>query len=230
MRSCGLVKSDIMDVLKALKAIAGIDAQNFSEVAGEIDTSNPCVVSYSFDMHFKLSIAPDNTSPSIPIDVTLEMEVNENLQNFGETLNGDYSMQLFISGHKDGKHYMCSWHMDLDSGTDRRYVHPRYHLTYGGKKMRDEIKNNNDSFGQLLLMATPRIPLAPMDGILAIDFVLNHFYKSDKISSVLNNSKYREAVKASQTRIWEPYYRSICNHFTGGALAQQGAQYVPNLI
>lgn len=230
IRNSGLVKSDILNVLKVLKAISGIDIQNFFEVAGTIDSTNVGAVSYSFDMLFKMSTPPDNTQPSMPIDVKLSMEVNENLQNDEETIEGTYMMQLLISGRKNGKVYMCSWHLDLDPGTDRRYLHPRYHLTYGGKKMRDEIKKNIDYFGQSLLMATPRIPIAPMDGILAIDFVLNHFYKAEKIGSVLNNTKYREAVKASQTRIWEPYYRSLYEHFTGGALSHKGAQYIPNLI
>lgn len=229
-RNSGLIKNDILSVLKVLKTIAGIDIQDFYKEAGAIDTSNAGAVSYSFDMLFKLTIPPDNTHPSKPIDVKLSMEVNENLQNNDLTLEGTYVMQLYISELKDGKYHMCSWHLDLEPETECRYMHPLYHLTYGGKKMRDEIKKNPDCFGQSLLMATPRLPVAPMDGILAIDFVLNHFYKAEKISEVLNNSKYREAVKASQVRIWEPYYRSIHEHFTGGALAHKGKQYVPNLI
>lgn len=230
IRNSGLVKNDILNVLKVLKAISGIDIQNFFEVAGTIDSTNAGAISYSFDMLFKMSTPPDNTQPSMPIDVKLSMEVNENLQKDEETIEGTYMMQLLISGRKNGKVYMNSWHLDLDPGTDRRYLHPRYHLTYGGKKMRDEIKKNIDCFGQSLLMATPRIPIAPMDGILAIDFVLNHFYKAEKIGHVLNNTKYREAVKASQTRIWEPYYRSLYEHFTGGVMSHKGAQYMPNLI
>lgn len=229
MRNSGLVKNDIQNVLKALKTISGIDAQSFMEEVGGIDTSDAGFISYDFEMHFKMTTPPDNTSPSIPIDVKLKMEVNEDLRNSDETLGGKYEMQLLVTGQEGEKHYMCSWHLDLDPGIDRRYMHPRYHLTYGGKNMRDEIKHDKDSFGQLMLMATPRIPTAPLDGILAIDFVLNHFYKRDAISDVMNNNRYKEAVKASQTRLWEPYYRSICEHFSGGALAQKGTQYVPNL-
>lgn len=230
IRNSCLVKSDILNVLKVLRSISGIDVNSFYEKAGTIDTSNVGVVSYSFDMLFKITTPPDNTYPPKPIDLKLSMEINENLQNDEETIEGIYMMQLFICGLKDGKSYMCSWHLDLETGSDCRYMHPRYHLTYGGKKMRDEIKKDSDFFGQSLVLATPRIPIAPMDGILAIDFVLNHFYKSEKISSVLNNTKYREAVKASQKRIWAPYYRSIYEHFSGGALAHKGKQYVPNLI
>ncbi len=230
IRNSGLIKSDILNVLKVLRSISDIDINSFYKEAGAIDTSNAGVVSYSFDMLFRIITPPDNTYPSKPIDVKLSMEVNENLQNNEETIEGTYMMQLFICGLKNGKSYMCNWHLDLDPGTDRRYMHPRYHLTYGGKKMRDEIKKDADYFGQSLMLATPRLPIAPMDGILAIDFVLNHFYKTEKISAVLNNTRYREAVKASQKRIWAPYYRSIHEHFSGGALAHKGKQYVPNLI
>lgn len=229
MRNSGLVKNDIQNVLKALKKVAGVDAQNFTEEVGGIDTSDVGAISYSFVMHFKMTTPPDNTLPLIPIDVRLEMEVNEDLRSTDETLGGNYVMQLHITGQEGEKQYMCSWHLDLDSRTDRRYIHPRYHLTYGGKNMRDELKQDKEYFGKLMLMATPRIPMAPLDGILAIDFVLNHFYKNDIINDVLNDSRYKEAVRASQTRIWGPYYRSIYEHFSGGALASKGVQYVPNL-
>lgn len=229
MRNSGLVKSDIQNVLKAIKKVSGVDAQNFTEEAGGIDTSDVGSISYSFVMHFKMTSPPDNTLPSIPIDVKLEMEVNEDLRNTDETLGGNYVMQLHVTGQESEKQYMCSWHLDLDPGTERRYMHPRYHLTYGGKNMRDELKQDKESFGKLLLMATPRIPMAPLDGILAIDFVLNHFYKNDMIIDVLNDSRYKEAVRASQTRIWGPYYKSIHEYFTGGGMKQKGAQYVPNL-
>lgn len=229
MRNSEFVKSDILNVLKTIKVIAGIDTQNFTEVAGGIDTSDVGSISYNFVMHFKIAVPPDNTSPSIPIDVKLEMEVNENLRSIDETLEGNYGMQLLVTGQEGEKQYMCSWHLDLDPGTEHRYKHPRFHLTYGGKNMRDELKQDKDCFGKLMLMATPRIPIAPLDGVLAIDFVLNQFYKSDEIVDVLNNSRYKEAVKASQARLWEPYYRGIHEYFTGGALAKKGAQYVPNL-
>ena len=229
MRNSGLVKNDIQNVLKALKIVSGIDTQDFTEAVGGIDTSDAGYISYNFVMHFKMATPPDNTPPSIPIAVKLEMEVNENLRNTDETLEGKYAMQLYVAGQEGERQYMCSWHLDLDSESDHRYIHPKYHLTYGGKNMRDELKQDKDSFGKMMLMAAPRIPMAPLDGILAIDFVLNHFYKSDIIGEVLDNSRYKEAVKASQTRLWEPYYRSICDHFTGGSLARKGVQYVPNL-
>lgn len=229
MRNSGLIKNDILNVLKAVKSISGIDTRNFTEAVGGIDTTDVGNISYHFVMHFKMTTPPDNTAPSIPVDVKLEMEVNEDLRNTDETIGGNYVMQLHITGQDGDKQYICSWHLDLESGTDLRYMHPRYHLTYGGKNMRDEVKQDKDSFGKLLLMATPRIPMAPLDGILAIDFVLNNFYKSDMIGDVLNDSRYKEAVKTSQVRLWGPYYRSIHEHFTSGTLAPKGVQYIPSL-
>lgn len=220
----------MLSVVKALKNIEGIDTSNFSNVAGNIDTSDVNAISYCFTMVFKMTTPPDNTLPSLPIDIELEMEVNENLQNTNETICGEYAMQLQLNSVKGGEHFMCCWHLDLDPGTERRYMHPRFHLTFGGKNMREKYRTDHDAFGHLMMMATPRIPCAPMDSILAIDFVLDHFYRSDDIADVLNNTKYREAVKESQKRIWCPYYKTISDSILKQEPIGNGLKYLPNLI
>ena len=96
--------------------------------------------------------------------------------------------------------------------------------------MRDKYIGGSSYFGQLLLLATPRIPYVPMDGILAIDFILNHFYKSDDIGEVLSNSQYRKAVKASQRRLWKPYYESLHRFFAIDEKNGLGVKYMPGLI
>lgn len=231
MSNSTIIKNEFEGVLKALEGISNIDTQNLSQAVGSMNTYGPDIVSYAFTLTFWQIEPPDNTIPAVNnMDIKLEMVVNENLNNGDEPLGNGYGMQLNISGIKDGQRYMCSWHLDLDTSKDHRYIHPRYHLTYGGKSMRDQYKDNNSYFGQLMLPVTPRIPCAPMDGILAIDFILNHFYKSNDIGDVLSDSQYRNAVKASQRRIWKPYYESLHRFFVGNEKTGLGVKYMPNLI
>ena len=225
------IKNDFEAMLKVLEGIGSLDVQNLSQAVGYMDTYGQDVVVYAFTLTFWQITPPDNTLPPVSnMDIRLEMKVKENLNNTYEPFDSDYAMQLYLSGIKGGQQYMCSWHLDLDTTTDHRYIHPRFHLTYGGKKMRDKLKDDNSVFGQLLLPVTPRIPCAPMDGVLAIDFLLNHFYKKDDIGDVLSNSQYRKAVKASQIRIWKPYYESLHRFFVSNEQAGLGIKYMPSLI
>ena len=231
MSNSTIIKSDFESMLKVLEGLDSVDVRNISQAVGCMDAYGQNIVSYAFTLNFWQITPPDNTLPALNnMDISLEMKVKENLENEGEPIVGDYAMQLCISGMKDGQRYMCSWHLDLDTSTDHRYIHPRFHLTYGGKKMRDMFNDSSSSFGQLLLLVTPRIPCMPMDGILAIDFILNHFYKSDDIGEILSNSQYRKAVKSSQRRLWKPYYESLHRFFANNEKNGLGVKYMPGLI
>lgn len=233
MTNSTIIKDEFMSMLKVLESIPGIDISNLLQAVGTMDSYGPDKVSYHFNLMFWQITPPDNTLPSIRnLDIKLEMVVNENLNNEYEPLDNGYVMQLYLSSMMDGKNYLCSWHLDLDEGQeiDHRYIHPRFHLTFGGKSMRDFYKDGSSAFGKLLLPVTPRIPCAPMDGILAIDFILNHFFKRDVIAEVLVNSQYRAAVKSSQRRIWKPYYESFHRFFVQDETTGYGVKYIPNLI
>ncbi len=232
MLNATIIKNDFEAMLRVLERIDSVDVRNISQAVGCMDAYGQDIVSYAFILNFWQITPPDNTLPALSnMDISLEMKVKENLKNEEEPIASDYAMQLCISGVKDGQKYMCSWHLDLDNSTDHRYIHPRFHLTYGGKIMRDMFHDGHSSgFGQLLLLVTPRIPCMPMDGILAIDFILNHFYKSDDIGEILSNSQYRKAVKASQRRLWKPYYDSLYRFFAKNEKNGLGVKYMPGLI
>lgn len=231
MSNSTIIKNDFESLLKVLEGIGSVDVRNLSQAVGCMDVYGQDIVSYAFTLNFWQITPPDNTLPALNnIDISLEMKVKENLEKEEEPIGDDYAMQLYISGMKDGQKYMCSWHLDLDTSTDHRYIHPRFHLTYGGTKMRDTFHDGSSCFGQLLLLVTPRIPCMPMDGILAIDFILNHFYKKDDIGEILSNSQYRKAVKSSQKRLWKPYYDSIHRFFANNEKNGLGVKYIPGLI
>ena len=138
------IKNSFEAMINVLEKKMYVDFQNLSQAIGCLDADGQEKVSYAFTLNFTNVTPPDNTFPALEnIDITLEMKVKENLKNEDEPIVGDYSMQLYISGVKDGQKYMCSWHLDFDTTTNHRYAHPRFHLTYGGKNMRDLFKCNS---------------------------------------------------------------------------------------
>ena len=78
----------------------------------------------------------------------------------------------------DGFHSMRSaWHLDthLHTATDSDSIHPRFHFQVGG----DRLDYVDHLIRGVFMPETPRMPAAPLDGILAIDFVLAHYCGAD---------------------------------------------------
>ena len=50
-----------------------------------------------------------------------------------------------------------------------------------------------------------------MDVILGIDFILQNYFPLEKISKLLDDSRYKEIVFNSQVRLWKPYYLSMAS-------------------
>lgn len=133
---------------------------------------------------------------------------------------------------------VSSIHLDFDNPTNADFIHPDFHMTFGGKSMTDyfEGENNDEVFGKALLLTSPRLPHPPMDAILGIDFILRNYFKKELYDKVFCDSKYRQAVRQSQERLWKPYMLALAGHwcqFNGciyndnNSLAQK---YNPNLI
>lgn len=93
-----------------------------------------------------------------------------------------------------------SWHLDRHPQKNPSvFIHPLYHFQYGGRVL-DDIKNH----GEHLILETPRIPHFPLDGILAIDFVLSNYY-GELWSNLKEEPEYKRIIENSQKRLWRPY-------------------------
>lgn len=133
-------------------------------------------------------------------------------------INKNYSFSVEISGYSDKTKVLSHWHLDFDSGSENEYIHPDFHLTFGGNAMKSEGEDENEIFGKVLLIPSPRLPHPPMDAILGIDFIIKNFVQKDIAKDILGNSQYRRALKSSQERLWRPYMLSTSRHwcsFTG---------------
>ena len=116
----------------------------------------------------------DETSGALTVRV--QEYVPETEAEVGRSYN--LLRQIYVDFHLGGFHEVeglicdlrAAWHVDthIYTGTPTHAVHPRFHFQVGGEQL-DEIDAN---IRGVLMPETPRMPCAPLDGILAIDFVL----------------------------------------------------------
>ena len=100
-----------------------------------------------------------------------------------------------------------AWHIDTHSYVDTpsHGAHPRFHFQVGGERL-DEIDAN---IRGVLMPETPRMPCAPLDAILAVDFVLAH-YCGDQWNLLKDLvPSYLRLRKTPLQRYWSPYFRTL---------------------
>ena len=155
---------------------------------------------------------PRNTRPNDVklLKAILTVQISESIYADNQIRNpiNNYIFSVELSGiNQNGDKVHSSWHLDFDNSGTSEYMHPFFHLTYGGSTMK------STEIGNVLLLPAPRLPYLPMDAILGIDFILSNFIKKDKYNKLKSNSEYKSAVKNSQFRLWRPYMLSLASHW-----------------
>jgi hypothetical protein len=142
-------------------------------------------------------------------------------------------LNIEITGYdEDCLPLLASWHLDKhiqEGDEETKYIHPEYHMTYGGRKMWD----SNLAFGSSLVFPTPRFIHAPLDAFLGIDFVLGNYLHKTKIKRLINDPEYIKIMARSQIRVWRPFYSSIANHWNRHFSAEECFNcfsLIPNII
>jgi len=161
-------------------------------------------------LQLKIDSVPNNTRPSVTsLEILLNVQIVETIPSTNNICNlvSTYNFSIEIIGKNEGQTVRSSWHLDFDDALDSEYLHPNFHLTYGGKKMK------STELGNVLLLPTPRISYPPMDAILGVDFVLSNFIKKDTYNRIKDDSQYKSAIKNSQYRLWRPYMLSLAKHW-----------------
>ncbi|WP_461636834.1 hypothetical protein [Labilibaculum euxinus] len=203
--------SEIIDEFEIKGDFRGIGA-----VIESIESNDKNLIDYrlsGFSLHLKGAIAG-----SIPPDLhfcKIDLENRFALKDdiyaeidplFKYTL--DLKISLFKSENNQNKEYCSTWHLDKeDGGHDFSYIHPYYHLQFGGKK-----HEYLDS--EMAILGSPRIPHPPMDIILAFHFILNNFIDRkifSYVDAILNDYRYIRILKNSTKRLWEPYFNGYLN-------------------
>lgn len=180
-------------------------------------SSNGLVHLESLKLH--VAPAPRNTCPIVnSIDILLDVSVPLVKTDNLVLPVSDYAFNIKIMGYnQEGNRVMSSWHLDYDDSNDAEYIHPHFHLTYGGKAM-EQV-----NLGDVLLLPAPRLVCPPMDIILGIDFALSNFVKKDVYERIRQDSQYKAAVTNAQITYWKPYMLSLahfwCKNTCGNDLA-----------
>ncbi len=221
--SCQLIATDIYEFAEMLVSHNILqDARNLFETSSRLfSAQNELEWSYECgSLKFSIEGA---ISGSIPhkirhVDIIFSIVAigifseDEICRNPLKKLNFDIELEGFREIDDKIDNYFASWHLDKHiKGPQSSYIHPEYHLSFGGNKLENK---GVDNFGSTLILSTPRIPYPPMDVILGIDFILKNFFPYDKISKLLDESKYKSIVFNSQQRLWKPYYLSLYSAWT----------------
>ncbi|WP_134706018.1 hypothetical protein [Rahnella sp. CJA17(1/100)] len=178
---------------------------------------------------------PQITPKSSPIEIHLELILKSNgVYNFINIKEMSGQLRLVAEWLNDAsddgeiKTSHTAWHFDFhvpesNDGTNL-FCHPRFHIQNGGNRLTDSLQN----YGDLMIMDAPRLPLPPMDVVLAIDFILSNFFGS-VWQEALCDSEYRDVVSRAQERWWRPYYEGIYQHWTNRE-QKLSVALLPNLI
>ncbi|PLC07469.1 hypothetical protein CY658_10990 [Variovorax sp. RO1] len=140
-------------------------------------------------------------------------------------------VQIFLSSSVGAKKYNAAWHFDAQGarGTSH-YLHPRYHMTFGGLQLFPQLSvdNGQHQMRNLLLLDSPRFSHPPLDLVLAVDFILSHF-AGPKWASARQSADYVQHLKRSQERLWKPYFSSAAK-ICAGAPHAWGPSPWPQLV
>ncbi len=104
---------------------------------------------------------------------------------------------------------VTAWHLDKHEGGESAFDHPAYHVHCGGEKVW-AVEQNADgfSYGSLLLLESPRLDHKPLDGILAVDFVLGNFLGPARHRLQTENERYAELTFEAEKRCCRVYHET----------------------
>jgi hypothetical protein len=134
-----------------------------------------------------------------------------------------------ITRHK----HLQSWHFDRHIGGtfDSKLVHPRYHFSFGGRRLEEHaVASKIPYFDFLLLLNSPRLMHLPLDGVLAVDFVLSNFAAA-MWNRLRRQRDYVALIGRAQRRNWKPFASALVAHWPVGAkeLPWQSSDVCPQL-
>jgi hypothetical protein len=129
--------------------------------------------------------------------------------------------------------HLQSWHFDRHNGGifDSIVAHPRYHFSFGGRRLEEHAATSKIPFFDfLLLLDSPRLVHLPLDGVLAVDFVLSNF-AAQSWNNLRGQRDYVALIQRAQRRNWKPFASALMAHWPVGAkdLPWQSTDVCPQL-
>lgn len=109
------------------------------------------------------------------------------------------NVDIVVNGlDTDANELKTAWHLDKHEGGDSKFHHPNYHFHYGGKRIWESVASQGFSYGSLLLLESPRLDHKPLDGILAVDFVLANFSGPAWQALKAGDGRYAELTREAE--------------------------------
>lgn len=170
-------------------------------------SANPATKNQKLDLYLSMSYEYHSE----------EAEVDEKMKH--------YTLNLHIKGvqkNNPSKHDF-GWHQDgfeemrLEVKKKKKrklhFIHPYYHFHAGGTAIAGKGP------GSLMMLSSPRLPHPPMDIVLAVNFIICHFYSTQetrfaKEMGIFEDDDYKQLVERSATRLYKPYYDEIRSNVT----------------
>lgn len=167
---------------------------------------------------------PATKKNKLDLYLTLSFEFNSDGKEVEEIIK-HYALNLHIKGvqKNNPSNHDFGWHQDgfeemrLDVKRKKKrklqFIHPYYHFHAGGKAI------NGKGPGSLIILSSPRLPHPPMDIVLAVNFVICHFFSTHEMRfagemDIFADDDYKQLVERSAMRLYRPYYEEIRNHVT----------------
>jgi hypothetical protein len=157
----------------------------------------------------------DDISLSLSIKAKGPFQPDDKIRN--PLIDLEFNIEIsggYINAQHEYVYLKSSWHLDKHTPAHleelTKFIHPEYHMTYGGRKMWDVTSYD---YGQSLILPTPRICSPPMDAILGIDFVIQNYLKRDTHKKLTELADYKRLIANAQQRFWKPYYLAIAKAY-----------------
>lgn len=176
----------------------------------------------TFNINQKLTGCLPNYIKSYVIDLHHSIDMNVTLDHNTDDIIDNYLFEIEVIGYdKDAEDYFFAWHLDKhDFEGDETLSHPSYHFQCWSDKLNHILED--EKFGKILLMNSPRFPHPPMDLFLGIHFIISNFIDSGihtKKNLLLKDGDYQSILRFSQSLIWDVYFNSFADgsshkHFT----------------
>jgi hypothetical protein len=165
------------------------------------------------NLTFQMNL-PKGSTPSKATDFRVELGVSI-VGNFDGDMDDQFTrMEINLEKYAHGAagtELKAAWHFDrhiIDTEKDSPHVtddvHPLYHFQFGGARMSKIVAR----LGDTLLLDPPRLMHPPMDGILAIDFVLAN-YAGTTWKSLRDDPQYLGLIAPRFESIWKPYFEGV---------------------
>lgn len=217
MRNKTQILRDIESLVKLLNKYQ-IQSDNLyllEQMACNYKTWDECNIK---DLTFTFSSASQKPYPDIvkKISVAIDLSYKYDDLDSDRDVFKSYQLEVCIKGYERDSNieskYFC-WHLDRETNTSGKFIHPRYHFHAGGYLMKDIIPADGIDF----VISSPRLAHPPMDLVLIIHFMIQNFIntrdEADKYK-ITSDEEYLEILTRAQERILDPYFSAFSNDCT----------------